>query len=297
MYSYYSLPVALVCGCHFWHISNDHCQCHCIQFSENELRSFCFPFFSNKISLPHFAISACPQIFWSAEEFWDASFFHCWLKLSPIILFWSTGTPTEFLQINCRCFAAVPRAGIPLFSSAFLASVHHSSHMAYANIAVRNLGQEGLSWNWSLPAACAHFLQIHLLHSRYCADFDIFSHLKKCCLVFAKKKVDSHCLHIIVTFCIGPSATASVCCWDTNFADSTSCIGIIWHFPRDTSLAQTNSSHWKQVRTVEQLEKSRSPLFYIRVQWCLKHLAIAPKTPVEHTYAKRRWSPQNGSRW
>ena len=56
----------------------------------------------------------------------------------------------------------------------------------------------------------------------------------------------------------------------------------------DTSIAQTNPSHWKQTPTVDQLEKSRSPLFYIRMQWCLKHLRIAPKTPVEHTYAKRR---------
>jgi len=41
----------------------------------------------------------------------------------------------------------------------------------------------------------------------------------------------------------------------------------------------------------------RSPLFYICMQWCLKHLWIAPKTPVEHAYAKRRWSPQNESEW
>jgi len=57
----------------------------------------------------------------------------------------------------------------------------------------------------------------------------------------------------------------------------------------DTSLAQ----HWKQMPIVHQLEKPRSPLSYIRMQWCLKHLGIAPKTPVEHTYARRRcdsWS-------
>jgi len=66
---------------------------------------------------------------------------------------------------------------------------------------------------------------------------------------------------------------------------------------RLTSLAQTNLSHWKQTPTVDQLEKPHSPLFYIRMQWCFKHLWIAPKTPVEHTYTKRRWPPQNESKW
>ena len=62
----------------------------------------------------------------------------------------------------------------------------------------------------------------------------------------------------------------------------------------DTSIAQTNPSHWKQTPTVDQLENPRSPLFYIRMQWCLKHLCIAPKTPVEHTYAKRWTCGKNG---
>jgi len=44
----------------------------------------------------------------------------------------------------------------------------------------------------------------------------------------------------------------------------------------DTSLAQTNPSFYKQ----DQLGKPRSPLFYIRMQWCFKHLWIALKTPV-----------------
>jgi len=38
--------------------------------------------------------------------------------------------------------------------------------------------------------------------------------------------------------------------------------------------------------------------FYIRMQWCSNLLWVVPKSPVEHTYAKRRWLPQNESkRW
>jgi len=38
-------------------------------------------------------------------------------------------------------------------------------------------------------------------------------------------------------------------------------------------------------------------LFYIRMQWRLKHLWTVPKTPVDHTYAQRRWPPQDESKW
>ena len=38
------------------------------------------------------------------------------------------------------------------------------------------------------------------------------------------------------------------------------------------SLAQTNPSHWNQTPTVDQLENPHSPLFYIRMRWCIKHL-------------------------
>jgi len=65
----------------------------------------------------------------------------------------------------------------------------------------------------------------------------------------------------------------------------------------DSAFAQTNPSHCKQTPTIDQLEKPRSPLLYIRMQWCLQHLWIALKTPVEHTYAKRIWPPQNESKW
>jgi len=64
-----------------------------------------------------------------------------------------------------RHTCSVPRAYIPLFSLAFLASVHHPSHMAHVTIAVRNLGPDGLSWNWCIPAASARFPWICCLHS------------------------------------------------------------------------------------------------------------------------------------
>ena len=53
------------------------------------------------------------------------------------------GSSRGVSSTNLRCF--VPRACIPLLSSAFLAFVHHPSHMAHATIAVLNLGPEGLS--------------------------------------------------------------------------------------------------------------------------------------------------------
>jgi len=64
---------------------------------------------------------------------------------------------------NSRCF--VLRACIRLLSSAFLASVHHPSHMAHATIAVLNSGPEGLFWNRLLLAVSARLSRIYFLHS------------------------------------------------------------------------------------------------------------------------------------
>jgi len=62
-----------------------------------------------------------------------------------------------------------------------------------------------------------------------------------------------------------PSTPHAVCvCTYThthNTYTSTSCKK--WG---DTSITQTNPSHWKQTPTVDQLENPCSPLFYIRMQ-------------------------------
>jgi len=61
--------------------------------------------------------------------------------------------------------------------------------------------------------------------------------------------------------------------------------------PNESLTPQKNANR----RAVDQLGKTRSLLFYKRMQSsseCWKHLWIAPKTPVEHTYAKRWWPPQ-----
>jgi len=91
-----------------------------------------------------------------------------------------------------------------------------------------------------------------------------------------------------------PTCSVCVCAYTHTHNTHTSTPCKKWG---DTSIDQTNPSHWKQTPTVDQLDKPRSPLFYIRMQWCSKHLWIAPKTPVEHTYAKRRWPPQNEAKW
>jgi len=125
---------------------------------------------------------------------------------------------------NSRCF--VPRACIPLLSSAFLASVHHPSHTAHATITVLNLGPEGLSWNQFLLAVSARFSRIHFLHSWHRAGCVIFFPRKNRCSPFVKTKVTSHCLHVKVMSCSGPSASASVCYCDATSSVSTSSIGI-----------------------------------------------------------------------
>jgi len=65
----------------------------------------------------------------------------------------------------------------------------------------------------------------------------------------------------------------------------------------DTFLAQTIFSRWKRLTNIDQLMTPTSILFYVRLQWNFKHLWLALKTPVQHTYAKRRWPPQNESKW
>jgi len=81
---------------------------------------------------------------------------------------------------NLRC--CVPRACIPLLSSAFLASVQHPSHMAHATIAVLNLGPEGLSWNQFLLVVSARFSRIHFLHSGHRAG----------CVIFPLERIAAH---------------------------------------------------------------------------------------------------------
>jgi len=128
---------------------------------------------------------------------------------------------------NSRCF--LPRACIPLLSSAFLASVHHPPHMAHATIAVLNLGPEGLSWNRFLLAVSARFSRINFLHSGHHAGCVIFFFWKNRCSPFVETKDTSHCLHVAVMSCSGPSATASVCCCDATSSVGTWFIGIwIW---------------------------------------------------------------------
>jgi len=51
------------------------------------------------------------------------------------------GSSRGVSSTNSRCF--VPRACIALLSSAFLASVHHPSHMVHATIAVLNFRPRG----------------------------------------------------------------------------------------------------------------------------------------------------------
>jgi len=103
------------------------------------------------------------------------------------------GNSREVSSAIWCCF--VPRACIPLFSSAFLASVHHPSHMAHATVAGLNLGPQGLSWIGSLLAVSARFSRIYFLHPEHRAGCVIFFPSKKCCPPFAKTKI----IHIVCT--------------------------------------------------------------------------------------------------
>jgi len=120
-------------------------------------------YFQQDILTP-FRPECVPSSFVSAEEFWDVVVFHCWKKKprtnDPDLIH---GNSQGVFSNNSRCL--VPRACIPLFSSAFLASIHHPLHMAHATIAVLNLGPEGLSWNRFLLAVSACFSRIYFLHS------------------------------------------------------------------------------------------------------------------------------------
>jgi len=147
-------------------------------------------------------------------------------NLAPMILIRSTGTP-RVSSTNSLCF--VPHACIPLRSSVFLASALYPSHMAHATIAVLNLGLEELSWNWILLAVSARCSQINFLHSGHRAGCAIFFPWENHCSSFVKTQVTSHCLHITVMSCSGPSATTSVCCCDATSSVNTSSSGIwIW---------------------------------------------------------------------
>jgi len=66
-----------------------------------------------------------------------------------------------------------------------------------------------------------------------------------------------------------PTCSVCVCAYTHTHNTYTSTPCKNWG---DTSLAQTNLSHWKQTPIVDQLEKPRSPHFYIRMQCCPKHL-------------------------
>jgi len=166
-----TLPVALVCGCHLWHNSNGHCHCHCIHL-DIELKSLCFPFFPSKISWTHFAISACPRALSLPRNSGMPPYSTADQKSFTNDPDSMHGSSRGLSSTNSRCF--VPRACIPLRSSAFLASVHHPSHMAHATIAVLNLGPEGLYWNRFLLAVSARFSRIHFLRSGHHAGCVFF---------------------------------------------------------------------------------------------------------------------------
>jgi len=221
-----TLPVTLaVCGCHLWHNSNDHCHCYCIQL-DNGLRSFRFPFFSSKISWPHFAISACfrgVSLRNSGMPPYSAVDQKSRTNNSDSIHGSSRGVSST-TRLNSRCF--VLRACIPLFSSVFLASAHHPSHMAHATIGVWNLGPEGLFWInlcWLFPLA---FHESISCIPGIVLVFSLFSRSMNCVSPFVKTKVTSHCLHATVMSCSGPSATASVYCCDTTSSINTSSLHI-----------------------------------------------------------------------
>jgi len=220
-----TLPVAFVCGCHN---SNDHCHCRCN--ASNLIRSwdlFVFIFFAARYLDP-ISASVC------APELWV-----CWgilgcrriplLNKNPaiVILIRSMGTSEEYLQsIRVALFLVFASR---FASSAFLASVHHSSNMAHATIAVLNLGSQGLSWNWFLLAASARLSRIHFLNSGHRACCAILFPSNNRCPPFVKTKVTSHCSYVTVTFCNDLSATASVGCCDATSPVSTSSIGIwVW---------------------------------------------------------------------
>jgi len=134
---------------------------------------FVFHFFPSKISWPHFAISACPRALSLPRNSGMPPYSTADQESRTNDPDSIHGSSRGVSSTNSRCF--VPRACILLLSSAFLASVHHSSHMAHATIAVLNLGPEGLSWNRFLLAVSARFSRIHFLHSGHHAGCVIFS--------------------------------------------------------------------------------------------------------------------------
>ena len=133
--------------------------------------------------------------------------------------------------------------------------------MARATIAVLNLGPEGLSWNRFLLAGSACFSKIHFLHIGHRASCFIFFPGNPRSLPFVKTKMTSHCLHVTVMSCRGPSATASVCCCDATSSVSTSSIGIwIWsrrekirpfRLVRSGVFSLLKNSVWSPERTID----------------------------------------------
>ena len=152
--------------------------------SDNELRSFCFLFFFSKISWPHFANSACPRALSLPKNFGMLPYSTADQKSRTNDPDSIHGSSQGVFSNNFRCF--VPRACIPLLSSAFLASFHHPSHMAHATIAVLNLGPEGLFWNRFLLAVSTRFSRIYFLHSGHRAGCVIFFPWKNRCSPFVK---------------------------------------------------------------------------------------------------------------
>jgi len=145
-------------------------------------------------------------------------------NLASMILIRSTGAPEDFLQL--------------IHVASFLVLASHFSHQRFwlpstilhtwtnKNIAVSNSGLEGLFWNQFLLAVSARFSRIHLLHSGHRAGCVILFLWKNRCSPLVQIKGTSHCLHVTVMSCSGPSATVSVCCCDATSSVGTSSIGI-----------------------------------------------------------------------
>ena len=184
---------------------------------------FCVAFFPSKMFWLHFAISACPRTLSLLSNSGMMSYSNANQK--------SRTNDHDLIHGSSQrvsstyFFGFVPHACIPLFSSAF--SVHHPLQMAHATIAILNSGPDRLFWNQFFLASSAHFSRIHFLHSEHRAGFAIFfPPWKNCCSPFVKSKVTSQYLHATVMSCSGPSAIASVCCFDATSWVGTSSTGV-----------------------------------------------------------------------
>jgi len=230
----------------FWPISNYNCLCNCIQF-DNEQRSFCFPFFSPVNFLDPILPLQC--VF---EFSFCCGILYCirvplLIKtLLPVILIDPWGT-LEVIGVTFVLSAYIPR-----FTSVFLASVHHHSHIFpncnNAIITVRNhqvrprgailelisarclclrfMNPNAFQWNPFWPGAIARFSPIHLLHSGHRAGCFVLFPWKIYFFPFVKTKINLFSSHLVVVSCSEPLAVSSDCCCDETFSVNNSSIRI-----------------------------------------------------------------------